>query len=221
MTTVRIQVLLPVAALVLLGVIGWLAWSSFGSDAAEGGQERLRYANISVALPDDDGGDHPALRVAADYAPPESGDKPGGGPIVVVSYPETGKYLVIDALTGLVVSDRMGSEDRAEADATVGSVRVEREPAPAWPVGEVVPSTPRRTHGEVSYIPPDPNSGFFVLPATADGPEGAGTFLFVHNGRSRMTIDGGTGEIDESFVVPQDRVAFERFAASIVVRDVR
>ena len=43
-------------------------------------------------------------------------------------------------------------------------------------------------------------------------------FLFVHNGRSQMTIADDTGEMGNvDKILPEDGEAFERFAASAVV----
>ena len=198
--------------LAVVGVI-WLVWSQFGPGTTEGTQPRLRYVNISIAQPSGGSG----LLVRADYAPPESIEKPGGGPVVVLSDRESDAYLVIDARTGEVLVDKFGPEQRAVVNDLIASVRVETRSAGPWPLGDVAPIGSRLTHGNIDYIQPDAGSGIFVLPGTGDGPNGSGTFLFVHNGRSRMTVDGTTGEINMDLVLPEDRDAFERLAASVTM----
>lgn len=201
--------------LFVLAVVGvvWLGWSQFGPGTTEGTQPRLRYVDISIAQPSEESG----LLAYADYAPPESIEKPGGGPVIVLSDRGSDAYLVIDARTGEVLVDKFGPEQRTVVNDLIASVREENRSEGPWPLGGAAPLSSRLTRGNIDYIQPDASSGIFVLPGSADGPDGGGTFLFIHNGRSRMTVDGTTGEINMDLVLPEDRDAFERLAASVTV----
>ena len=187
-----------------------------GSGTTEGTPPRFRFANVSIALPPEPSG-HSGLIASADYLPPENLAKPAGDPvpIIVLLDVAAGASLVIDATTGEVRGDDIGAEYRAAADAVVASVRLESPPAEVWPLADVAPAGSRITFSDMSYIQPDAASGIFVVPGEGIGPEGSTTNLFVHNGRSRMIVDASTGEITEDRILPEDREAFERFAASV------
>ena len=209
--------LLTIAALGLavVAVSAWFGWSLFGPDITSGSQSRLRFVNVSIAQPPPPI-DHSGLIAYAQFLPPESSQKPGGGPVIVLSAPALKQNIMIDARTGEVLNDTIGAQYRGQADAVIASIRVESAPAEVWPIADVSPAGTPMTHGSISFIQPDPASGIFVSPALGWGPPGVGgPFLFVHNGRSRMTVHGETGEISEDRILPEDREAFERFAASV------
>jgi hypothetical protein len=203
--------------IVALGLAGWLGWAAFGPDAAEGEGREFTYLNVSLALPPEESG----LHAVADYAPPESGDKPGGGPIVVVtddSEAHSG-YMVIDANTGEVLVDTIGGSLRDEADDVKASIREPEGDVAVWPLVDVEPPVGReRTLANITYVHPDPLSGIFVV----YGDEmGSGPSLFFHNGQSRMLAsqriaEGAANRLRfEMRVLPEDRAAFERLAATI------
>lgn len=210
--------LLALVVLVLgaVGAAAWFGWSQLGSGTTEGTPPRFRFANVSIALPPEASG-HSGLTALADYLPPENPDKPAGDPepIIVLQDVAAGVSLVIDATTGEVRSDDIGPEHRDAADAVIASVRLESAPAGVWPLADVAPAGARTTFSDMSYIEPDAASGIVVVPGEEVGPEGSSTFLFVHNGRSRMIVDLSTGEITEDRILGEDREAFERFAASV------
>jgi hypothetical protein len=207
-------IILP--GIVALAVATWFGWTAFGSDSAAGQTREFTYRNVSLTLPPEASG----LRAVADYAPPESGDKPGGGPVVVVrdvSEARSG-YIVIDANTGGVLVDTIAGALRDEADGVLASIREPDGQATTWPLADVAPPRGREaTWGNITYVQPDAQSGIFVLPVQGGGPGGAGVGLFIHNGVSRMTVDGSTGDIDTSLVLEQDRDVFRRLAAVITV----
>lgn len=210
--------LLALVVLVLgaVGAAAWFGWSQLGSGTTEGTPPTFRFANVSIALPPEPSG-HSGLTAFADYLPPENPDKPAGDPepIIVLLDVAAGVSLVIDATTGEVRSDDIGPEHRDAVDAVIASVRLESAPAGVWPLADVAPAGARITFSDMSYIEPDAASGIVVVPGEALGPEGGSTILFVHNGRSRMIVDLGTGEITEDRILREDREAFERFAASV------
>lgn len=205
------------------------------AETVEATEPRLRFGDVSVAVPPEDSG----LTVHGDYLWPESPEMPEGGAVISVAPRSHGgnrdEYLEIDATTGEVLLDTIGPDHRSAADAVVASVRVESGPAAVWPVADVAPTGPRLEAGNISYIEPDASSGIFVVVGeggiqvavpgvplpTSDCDEGnrTGAFLFVHNGRtSSMTIDGEAGEMGNvDKILPEDLEAFERFAASVVV----
>lgn len=203
-----------VATLLALGAIGgagWFGWSAFGPESTEGGGRELTYRNVSINLPPEDSG----LRARADYAPPESIEKPGGGPVIVVSDWSEARsgYMVIDANTGEVLLDTIGGDLRAKADDVVTSIRLDAEPpVGVWPLADVAPPGQRTQFETISYIEPDPSSGIFVV-LVEDNGEG----LFIHNGTSRMTFHWSIGTSDMSLVLPEDMEAFERLARTIRV----
>lgn len=198
------------------GAAAWFGWSQLGSGTTEGTPPTFRFANVSIALPPEPSG-HSGLTAFADYLPPENPDKPAGDPepIIVLLDVAAGVSLVIDATTGEVRSDDIGPEHRDAVDAVIASVRLESAPAGVWPLADVAPAGARITFSDMSYIEPDAASGIVVVPGEASWPEGSSTYLFVHNGRSRMIVDLGTGEITEDRILREDREAFERFAASV------
>lgn len=200
-------------ALAAIGAVGWFGWAQFGSTGTEGAERQLTYKNVSITLPSEDS----KLFARADYAPPESVEKPGGGPVIVVTDESEARsgYMVIDANTGEVLVDTIGGALRDEANALVSSVKQEKAPAGVWPLADVAPPGPRVAFGNISYIEPDPSSGIFVIPAEGDGDGGSGVGLFIHNGESRMLVSGSTGKIDMSLVKPADAEAFDRLAAAI------
>ncbi|MGB2693790.1 MAG: hypothetical protein WBD55_01235 [Dehalococcoidia bacterium] len=194
-------------ALAAIGVAAWFGWSAFGPESTEGAQSRLRFGNISIVQPAEDSG----LFAGATYAPPESVEKPGGGPVIVVTdESEAGSGMMIDANSGEVLVDTIGSALRAEADDIIASIRQVDEPPGVWPLADVDAPGPRVAYGNISYIEPDPSSGIFVLRGQGNGP-----FLFVHNGSSRMTIDGNSGKVEVNLVLAKDREAFDRLAATV------
>jgi hypothetical protein len=203
-----------IVALAIAAGTAWFGWFQFGPGSTSGSEPRLRYGSISIAQPSERSG----LHAAADYAPPESSEKPGGGPVIVVSgiEPDAG-YLLIDATTGEVLVDQIDAAHRASGDDVIHSIRSETAPEGVWPIADVPPPTNRMTHGNISYVQPDANSGIFVLLEEGDGPEGGGFGLFIHNGKSRMTVDGVTGNIDTTLVGADDKEAFERLADSVRV----
>ncbi len=205
-----------VFGLTALGAAGWLGWSLFGPATGEGTGERLRYVNISIALPPEDSG----LRAHPDYAAPENSEVPGGGPVVVIGGTEPDAYLLLDALTGEVLVDKIGPTHRDAADAILASVRQEREPPQLWPLAGVAPTGERVTFGRISFIEPDPGSGVYVALGEGDGPQGNETFLFIHNGRSRMTLSE-SGETNMALVLAEDREVFQRVASVVVVAEGR
>ena len=213
--------LLAMVVLVLVaGGAAWFGWSQLGSTATEGTPPRLRFANVSIALPPEPSG-HSGLTAFADYLPPEDLDNPAGEPvpIIVLLDVAAGGSLVLDATTGAVRSDDIGPEHRDAADAVVASVRLESGDVGVWPLADVAPAGSRITFSDMSYIEPDAASGIVVVPGEDAGPEGSSITLFVRNGRSRMIVDASTGEITEDRILREDREAFERFAASVAPRD--
>ena len=199
-------------ALAAIGIAGWFGWSAFGPESTEGGGRELTYRNVSIILPPEDSG----LRAGADYAPPESIEKPGGGPVIVVADASEARsgYMVIDANTGEVLVDTIGGGLRDEADDVIASIRQDEEPAGVWPLADVAPPGQRREFGNISYIEPDKSSGIFVALVVSDP---GGKSLFIHNGASRMTFNGSRGTVDMSLVLPEDKDAFERLAGTIRV----
>ena len=200
-------------ALGAIGVAGWFGWSAFGPESTEGGARELTYRNVSIILPPEDSG----LRARADYAPPESIEKPGGGPVIVVTDESEARsgYMVIDANTGEVLLDTIGGGLRDEADAVIASKRLDAEPpVGVWPLADVAPPEQRREFGSISYIEPDKSSGIFVSFMVGD-PSGRKS-LFIHNGASRMTFNE-SGKVNMSLVLPEDKEAFERLAGTIRV----
>lgn len=199
-------------ALAVIGVAGWFGWSAFGPESTEGGGRGLTYRNVSINLPPEDSG----LRARADYAPPESIEKPGGGPVIVVADASEARsgYMVIDANTGELLVDTIGGDLRDEADDVIASLQLDAKPAGVWPLADVAPSGERRVWGSISYIEPDKSSGILVAFAHSD-PGGDG--LFIHNGASRMTFSESSGTVNMSLVLPEDKDAFERLARTIRV----
>lgn len=211
------RIAVVIISLAAAAVAAWFGWFQFGPGSTSGSEPRLHYGGISISRPPEESG----LAATADYAPPESSEKPGGGPVIVVSSLEQTRsppeYLVIDATTGEVLVDEIGSDHRAAADDVIDSMRQEDSPAPVWPIADVAPTGSRMVHGTISYTQPDPSSGIFALPQEVDWVGGNGVALFVHNGKSRMLVDGTTGTIDKSRVVGADREAFDRFAETVTV----
>lgn len=201
-------------SLALGGVGVWFLWGQFGPDSTEGTARELAFGNVSITLPSDDSG----LLARPDYAPPESVDKPGGGPVIVVTDESEARsgYLVIDANTGEVLVDTIDGALRDEADDVISSVEQQR-PDGVWPLADVAPSGPRITFGNMTYIEPDPSSGIFVVPQEWDGDDTSGVALFIHDGESRMLIDGNSGKVEVDLVLPEDREVFDRVAAAVTV----
>jgi hypothetical protein len=132
--------------------------------------------------------------------------------------------MVIDANTGEVLLDTIGGALRDEADEVRASLREPQDAARVWPLADVAPPGPEVKYGNITYIEPDPSSGIFILPAHWDGDDSSGAGLFIHNGKSRMAAYVATSEaaltgvkVDMTRVLPDDRAAFERLAATIQV----
>jgi hypothetical protein len=199
-----------------VGLAAWFGWAAFGPDATESAAREITYRNVSLTLPPEAS----ELYVTADYAPPESAEKPGGGPVLVIrdeSQARSG-YMAIDANTGEVLVDSIGGALRDEADEVKESIRESTDSNAVWPVADVAAPRGREVRfGNINYVEPDPRSGIFVLQQEGSGREGAGVGLLIHNGQSRMAVSGLDGNIDMAHVTADDRDAFERLAAAIRV----
>jgi len=199
-----------------LGLAAWFGWAAFGPDGTEGAGREFTYRNVSLTLPAE-GSD---LHARADYAEPGSAEKPGGGPVVVVTDESEARsgYMVIDANTGDVLLDAIGGVLRDEADDVLASIREPEGDAAIWPLADVeAPRGREVSFGNITYVEPDPRSGIFILRAQGFGTGGSSAGLFIHNGASRMLVDGGTGKMDMSLVLANDSEVFERLAATIRV----
>jgi hypothetical protein len=202
-------------------VVGWFVWNQSLSNTTEGTQSRIHHGNISVIKPPLESG----LMVFADYAPPESGDKPGGGPIVLISGLEAGlpqeSYIIIDAISGDVLRDTISGPARDTADSILASIRIELSPR-VWPIADAPMPTTRVPWGAVTFVQPDPESGFFVRLGTGFTLDGPGRkFLLVQSGNSKMTVDAETGQVIEENITDTDREGFGRFLSAMTIEPAR
>ncbi len=178
-----------------------------------------RWVNVTVVAPE--GSDVTIGRgtVPTDVRP-EGG--PGLGPVIQHGGdPAKASYVIIDAVTGDVLQDRVASEDRAAIDEVLRTLAVSPFDAAvkSWPYqGELPAEAQRQRSGGISYVVPDPASGVEVGGGIADP---TGSFIRISNGRSTMLIslDTQTGALSPQAVAmsPQDEAPFDRYLSSVRV----
>ncbi len=148
---------------------------------------------------------------------------PGIGPTIDHGgVAEAASYVVIDAVTGEILQDRVSAEDRAAIDEVLKTLAVSPfdEADKGWPYQEQLTDNVERSGwGNVSYVIPGTASGVQVGSWLGD-PNGA--FLNVSNGRSTILImqDAETGALSQQAIElsPLDKVAFDRYFSSIQPR---
>jgi hypothetical protein len=220
-----VRKLLPVLGGILVAglVVGVLAGMDrlpVASQEGEGGTGQLRWLNVVVDLPPEGS----PVRVEALPGAPH--------PVVVIfvereprAAAQPSQQVNIDAQTGEVLLDTLtagltGDSHAREVESVLDSVRVVTDPPDVWPyVDEPAPAALARS-GTISFVSPDPSSGIVIaqVQATCLVGEDCPDLLVVHNGRSQMGIRVDTGEVYAwDHVLPQDREAFERYAASVEV----
>jgi hypothetical protein len=225
----KLVVLVAVAMAAAGGIaLGAYAALNEGEPQGDGDGVRVRWVNVSIERPPDEGG---GMAVIRNEGRPESYSPRPGTRVPVIelfkSDPQStdASVVFIDATTGDVVFEQVRLEDREAFDAVLATLRLEGpDPPDVWPYSGSPPEERRREMGSITYIEPEPVSGIKVGGFLSDfGPQGGGTFLTISNGRSRITYDTDTGEI----VVPDEaspdftdpvgpaREAFDRFTSSI------
>lgn len=201
-----------IAAVALLAVAGGAAFWAYGwvNDSAEAGVEVVRWGNITVAVPEGSG-----VVAVGDYA--LTGDRQ---PVLVLKKGDS--FVDLDAETGAVVQENVSSADRAVIETVLATLKVaEQDVATApWPYSDRPPAVPRERYGNITYVPPDPASGFKVSQGIGDTFTSRGSIQFIRiaNARSSMIIDAGTGLVDESgldHVAAEDKEAFQRFLSEV------
>ncbi len=151
---------------------------------------------------------------------PEGG--PGMGPTIDHGGdPAAASYVIIDAVTGEILQDRVAPSDRAAIDEVLRTLDVSRfdETDKGWPYRDELPvAGERRVWGGMSYVVPDPASGVNVGGGIND--PGA-PFIEVSNGRSKIgiSLDAETGALSRYSVAlsPQDEVPFDRYVSAIQI----
>lgn len=153
---------------------------------------------------------------------------PGMGPTIDHGgVAELASYVVIDAVTGEILQDRVSAEDRAAIDEVLKTIAVNRfdEADKGWPYQDALPAaSERQVWGGMSYVIPDPASGVTVGGGINDP---GGPFIEISNGRSKIgiTLDAETGELSPYPIAlsPQDEAPFDRYLAAIQIcgRDVQ
>lgn len=133
-----------------------------------------------------------------------------------------GSFVELDAATGVVVQESISSADRAVIETVLATLKVsEQDVATApWPYSDKPPVVPRERIGNITYVPPDPASGFKVRQGIGDTFTSRGSIQFIRiaNAQSSMIIDAGTGLVDASgldHVAAEDKEAFQRFLSEI------
>jgi hypothetical protein len=204
--------LLGIAA---LGLAGWVGWAAFGPEGSESGRV-FTYRNVSITLERARSG----LHARAVYEPPESAEKPGGGPVIVIEDKPASPsgYLMVDANTGEVLVDTIGGDLRDEADELRASIREAEGDTAVWPLADVeAPAGPVMTWGNITYVEPDPGSGISIGLMHSDGLGWSSQDLYIHDRMSAMIVSGRTGRFEMRSVRPGDRDAFERLAEVISI----
>jgi len=142
-------------------------------------------------------------------------------------------YVQIDAQNGMVLSQQILDQHRAEIELVLATIAVsplDAKTAP-WPYnGEGPTNAPREAPFGISLIRPDPATGIFidyvysadvgyrggVTPAPC---EGGSQGIQVRNGRSSagFWVDAKTGSLCRNLtnVHPDDLAAFERYSADV------
>ena len=121
-----------------------------------------------------------------------------------------GVLLTMVAVSGLLAVWLLGGGNDSDA------------PDAPWPYGATLPTTPRQSWGNITYLEPDPASGIVIRPGISDfGPDGASKFLIVSSVVSSRHINAETGDVNTLLdrVDERDRAAFDRFTSSIEVKD--
>lgn len=215
--SLRPLVLAAVASLALGGTLLWLAGGSGGTqEFADPGE--LRFRNVVIKLPPESSG----LRVSTGE-PITEGQKW----VVRVSDREMQRsadgllvnVVEIDADTGEVLSDTLSAKYPAEARDILATVRVDTSQPDLWPVADVPSPAATEKFENISYARTDPASGFsFAWVSSGCVRKNCARWLLVSNSRSYVYVNGGDGSLGGwEHVLPEDRQAFERFVAAVVV----
>lgn len=217
-----------VVAGLVVGALAGVGRLPVVSQDTGGGSGEMRWLNVIVDLPPQDS----PLQVRGLFPP--GPEKPR---FVIQIYVEreltpgvqpAPQEVDIDAETGEVVSDTLsaavsGQAVSSQLQAVLDSVRVATGPPEVWPYADEPPPTGRPSKsGNLTFVLPDPASGILVAPmhvmCPASASDCASQYLTVFNGRSQMNIRADTGQIERpDRVLPEDREAFERYAASVEV----
>jgi hypothetical protein len=204
---------ITLSALAALGLAAWLGWSALGPDGSASRERDFNFRNVALTLPPFDS----ELYVRQYSAPTDSAEKPGGGPVVlVIDRSDAGSgQMVIDAITREVLSDSISGALRDEADDLRDSIRAPTGDNALWPLADIEPpSDDQEMWGGITFVEPDERSGISVVVG-----DGVGPFLTIYNGRSTMWASLSPNftdlELDMTTVLPDDKDAFSRLAATI------
>jgi hypothetical protein len=201
-----------IAAVALLAVAGGLSYWTLGrgDDSAEAEVQVVRWGNVTVQVSEETG-----VVAAGDYA--LTGARQ---PVLVLKRGDS--FVDVDAETGQVVQEQVAEGDRAAMQEVLATLEVsEQDIATApWPYSDMPPVMPRERLGNITYVPPDPASGFKVSEGIGDTFTSRGSIQFIRiaNARSSMIIDAGTGLVDASgldHVAAEDKEAFQRFLSEV------
>ncbi len=183
-----------------------------------------RWVNVTVVVPEGS-----PVTIGRGTIP--SGVKGEGGPGLgpVIDHggePEAASYVVIDAVTGEILQDRVAPEDREAIDEVLKTLAVSPfdTAEKGWPYSVTIPAdAERRAEFGMSYVVPDPASGVMVSTGIADGfrDDGGsgGPFLEISNGRSTAFVlrDEETNTLSREPVTVSslDESPFERFISAV------
>lgn len=225
----RVTYLLGGLALLTAAVTAGLWAYDRGDDSAEADVQVVRWVNVTLTVPEGSGftpwcdswssprewGGLGAWRDLWAFGPESSTPA-----IFIESLERDESRLVIDAVTGKVIEDSIGPQDRAAVDQVLQTVTVsplDRSTAP-WPYSGQPPSVPREKFGNITFIPPDPAAGICFRVQLGIGPAGtSGASIEVNNGRSVVFIRPDTGAVgwEPDFLVAEDKAAFDRFLSTV------
>jgi hypothetical protein len=173
-----------------------------------------RWVNVTLAIPNDS---------ELGFGPTNLGPgdlPPAGGPAVELS--NGNSNLWIDAESGIVFIENVRDADRAVFDEVLRTLDVSTlgTASAAWPFSpSITEGEIRERTGTFSFVRPLPSTGLYVGGWISDGGEG-GEALSLTNGRSHaylVVTNEGTIKSYTEAVLPEDRLAFDRWIAEVVV----
>ena len=157
------------------------------ADSTKAQVDVVRWGKVTVEISQGSG-----VTAVGDFAPAQI-KPPSGGQVLLLSRGESS--LAIDAESGKVLEDAVLPADRTSFDGVLGTLQLSAQAdSGAWPIGGIAPPVERRRWGNLTYLPPDPSSGFEVFLEIGDSAEGGSRALQLTNGRSTLAVDAETGE---------------------------